>query len=588
MSPDSILLDTMRPTREGGGGAMLFEQPLEIIEADAYDAVEAAIERVQAAARMGLWCAGYIAYEAAYAFDQRGFPSPPALNHPLVWFAVYERPQHLSDVGVDELLADEPMSHVDSAVLDVTRSEYQSVISTIRRHIREGDVYQINYTAPLRFAVSGSSLGLYRDLRRKQRVAYGAVIRRADSWILSLSPELLVRMDGDRLTARPMKGTAPRAPGAEADQERGQWLRADEKNRAENLMIVDLIRNDLSRVAEAGSVKVPSLFEVERYETLWQMTSTVEARAKPGVGFTDVVRALFPCGSVTGAPKRRAMQIIRELETVPRGPYCGAIGYVRPGGDFSLSVPIRTLVVRGSEGTMGIGSGVVWDSRADDEFEECLLKARFLTNPPRREFELLETMRASNGRIELVDRHRARLSESASYFGFSFDPADFDTAVGELGEGDKRVRVLLARDGRIRVESTPLAEDLITRTAIIYPRPINKLDPIHHHKTTERAFYSEALAWAQTRGADEAILLNMSGEVAEGTFTNVWIETGGRLITPPAESGGIPGVYRAHILDTNPDATTRVLRPEDLARADRILLSNAMRGLQEVVLVDSA
>jgi para-aminobenzoate synthetase / 4-amino-4-deoxychorismate lyase len=590
MLPDqSVLLDTARATPDDSAGALLFSSPLAVLRAYAPADVAPLLRALDAHSAKGNWCAGFLTYEAGYALDAGGFEDPPAGSGPLAWFGVYEAPTPLAPEDVERLLASAGDYGLENGRFSLDRAEYARRIDVVRRHIREGDVYQINLTAPYRFAFAGDPLGLYRDLRRKQRVSYGAAIRDGDRTILSLSPELFVRRDGSRLAARPMKGTARRGAGAQEDRQRGAWLAADPKNRAENLMIVDLLRNDLARVAEAESVHVPDLFSVERYATLWQMTSTVEARVRDGIGVADVLAATFPCGSVTGAPKHRAMQIIRTLEDEPRGVYCGALGVVRPGGDFAFSVPIRTLEIEGDgQGRMGIGSGVVWDSEAEAEYEECLLKARFLTNPLTPDFELLETMRAEDGRIPLIDLHLARLAESVRYFDFEFDEAAVRARLAEVGPGVRRVRLTVAPAGRIAVEESPLAdEDLRLGSAVIYPEPVPGDDPFFRHKTTYRPFYDRALAWARQRGADEAILVNASGEVTEGTFTNVWIRRAGLLLTPPAEGGGLAGVYRAHVLASGADAAETRLTPAHLAAAETILLSNAVRGLQEVRLIET-
>jgi para-aminobenzoate synthetase / 4-amino-4-deoxychorismate lyase len=588
---DSVLLDATRPSPEAPPGALLFTAPLATLRADAYEQVPALLAELDRHAAAGRWCAGFLSYEAAYALDPAGFPEPPAGEGPLAWFGVYDEPARLAPDDVDEaLLAPAGAYALREHGFALDHDEYARRIARVRHHIREGDVYQINLTAPLRFTLEGEPLALYRDLRRKQRVAYGGVIRTGGRWILSLSPELFVRRDGARLAARPMKGTVRRGADNREDRQRAAWLAADEKNRAENLMIVDLLRNDLSRVAEPGSVTVPDLFSVERYETLWQMTSTVEARAREGVGVAECLRALFPCGSVTGAPKRRAMQLIRTLEDQPRGVYCGAIGMVKPAGDFVFNVPIRTLEIGASgEGRMGIGSGVVWDSEAEAEFEECLLKARFLTNPPPPDFRLLETMRACDGRIALLDRHLARLADAAHYFGFSFDEASVRARLAALGPGERRVRLTLAPAGEIAIEESPLAEDAGgPRRVAVFPEPLPAGDPFVRHKTTHRPFYERALAWARQRGAEEAILVNEQGEVTEGTISNVWIRRGGQLLTPPLAGGGLRGVQRAHLLASRDDAAEAPITPQDLRTADAVLLSNAVRGLWEVQLITPA
>ncbi|GAB5534750.1 MAG: hypothetical protein Rubg2KO_09990 [Rubricoccaceae bacterium] len=383
--PGTILLDAPRPDADTGQqGTWMFSDPATVIRADRYDEVESALRQLDAALDDGAYVAGMLAYEAGYALEPGQVVDPPVPSTPLVWFGVYEAPTPLRR---DRFSVRQPV-RVEDLSFGLDREDYRERIGRIKAHIREGDVYQINLTAPFSFRTDADALDLFLALRARQHVAYGAFMRLPDLDVLSVSPELFFRvdggMDGRTITARPMKGTAPRGLTPEADAALVDALVSREKDRAENLMIVDLLRNDLSRVSHPGSVRVPALFEPERYETLTQMTSTVRADLRPEVGLADTVRALFPCGSVVGAPKLRAMQIIRQLETGPRGAYCGAIGYAAPGeGGLEtavFNVAIRTAVLHEGRGRYDVGSGVVWDSEADAEYDECLLKARVLTD----------------------------------------------------------------------------------------------------------------------------------------------------------------------------------------------------------------
>ncbi len=585
--PDSVLLDTgwlgtgWLGTSGGASEAWLFADPERVLTARTLAEVAPLLAELDRVAEAGRFAAGYLSYEAGYAFE-RIAPLGPQPG-PLAWFGVYRRPEPLAEAEVETLLAEAGTHRITEPQFALDRAAYGERVERVRRHIREGDVYQINLTAPFRFGFEGDPAGLYRALRRKQRVGFGALVRTGQDWVLSRSPELFFRRAGRRVTTRPMKGTARRGPAAAADAAQARWLTADEKNRAENLMIVDLLRNDLSVVAEPGSVTVPALFTAERYDTLWQMTSTVEATLRPGVGTAELVRALFPCGSVTGAPKIRAMQLIHGLEDGPRGVYCGAVGFVaREQAVFN--VPIRTVTLRGGEAAMGTGSGIVWDSDPEAEYDECLLKARFLTEPPLG-FALLETLRWEAG-FALLGLHLDRLRRAAAYFGYPFDEAGLRERLAEPeldSDGAHRVRLTLDRHGRVEVEATPLAEaPLVLRRAALYPEAADSGDPFLRHKTTHRPFYDRALAWAEARGFDEALLANERGEVTEGTRTNVFVRQGGRLWTPPLAVGGLGGVYRAYVLATDPAAGERVLRAEDLAHADAVYLGNALRGMQAV------
>ena len=381
--PGTVLLDAPRPDADSGRrGARLFTDPVRTLRADVPAEVGPLLDGLDAALAEGRHVAGFLSYEAGAGLV--GLPPEAPVGVPLGWFGVYDAPREVDADALAGVLSGAGDPGVTDVALGMTRARYGEALDAVRAHIRAGDVYQVNLTAPLRFRLSGDALALYAALRRRQRVAYGAFVRLDGLAVASVSPELFFRLDPDAdgrtVTTRPMKGTAPRGASAAADRALADGLLASEKDRAENLMIVDLLRNDVSRVAEPGSVRVPALFEAERYETVTQMTSTVTGRLRADAGLADVLRALFPCGSITGAPKRRAMEVIRAVETGPRGVYCGTIGAAAPDGSAAFNVAIRTAVVRGGEGRYDVGSGVVWDSRADAEYAECLLKGRVLTD----------------------------------------------------------------------------------------------------------------------------------------------------------------------------------------------------------------
>ncbi|HRP67854.1 MAG TPA: bifunctional anthranilate synthase component I family protein/class IV aminotransferase, partial [Thauera sp.] len=476
----------------------------------------------------------------------------------------------------------------------------------IHAAIGEGETYQVNYTYRLDFRTFGSPLSLYRRLRARQPVAFGALIApppgtTGPDWVLSCSPELFLRNSGGRLMAKPMKGTAPRAREAEGDSEIARLLAGDTKNRAENLMIVDLLRNDLGRIARTGSVRVPALFSVEAYPTVFQMTSTIEADLPDETGFADLLRALFPCGSITGAPKHRTMQLIAELENTPRGLYTGSIGWIAPParpeqacGDFCLSVTIRTLTLQqradgaGCDGRMGVGAGIVIDSRAEEEFEECALKARFLTglDPG---FSLFETMYATReDGIRQVERHLARLAASAAALHFAFPRAAIVAAlrqqVAGLAPGQpSRMRLALHKDGRFEIVVAPL-EPLPPGPVelLLAGAPIEDPHGLFAHKTTLRGRYDAGIRAAQARGAFDTLFFDADGWLTEGGRSNVFLRIDGEWLTPPVGRGVLPGTMRAALLD-DPEwaAREQALRVDDLLRAERIVLTNALRGVLE-------
>lgn len=561
-----------------------------MLTASTVDEVAALLNEVSAITADGAYVAGYLSYEAGAAFVDLSLNA--TTEKPLAWFGVYEAPEPLAPSEVATGLS---AVSGDAAVTDlqfgVSRDEYTSAVERVRHHIGEGDVYQINYTAPVDFRLDGDPRVLYRRLRQRQHVPYGAYLNLGDHKILSCSPELFFRQDGRQVVTRPMKGTIRRGRTRTEDQVLQEQLAADPKNRAENLMIVDLLRNDLSVCCEPGSVTVPSLYTTEPYDTVTQMTSAVEGTLRPDQDVASVLRALFPCGSVTGAPKRRAMRLIRSLESTPRGVYCGAIGMIGPS-TATFNVAIRTAVLNGDEGRMGVGSGIVWDSEPTAEYDECTLKTQFLTPSaassqiadPDHDPRLIETMRFDGIQVPLLDRHVARLADSAAYFGYPFDEERFrrhvDRATTGTGPGVMlKVRATLDRWGRIDVSAAPLPEERDEPwTLTVADRRVNRTDPFFYHKTTHRHVYDQALAAAQAEGFDEAILLNRDGEVTEGTYSNLFVQMGDQLLTPPVDSGLLAGVYRDYVLEAQPQAQEQVLTLDDLSDADALFCCNGLRG----------
>jgi para-aminobenzoate synthetase/4-amino-4-deoxychorismate lyase len=599
-APFVLLDDRLSP----GAASRLFENPVEILRCDTPHEVEATLARLDEALARGLSAAGFLSYELGYLFEPKlAHLLPSERDQPLLWMGLFEAPRRLDGPAAARFLddrADTP-HRIDNLRLSLAREDYLKALAKVKDYIVAGDVYQINLTFKYLFDLAGDPVSLYRELRRKQRVAHGGLIHAEDFDVLSLSPELFIRAVEGAVLAKPMKGTAARRPTAEADAAERAWLRADEKSRAENLMIVDLLRNDLGRVAEIGSVAVPELFSVETYPTVHQMTSSVTARLRAGVGVPELLRSLFPCGSVTGAPKVHAMEIINELEPNPRGVYTGAVGMLGPDGEIALNVAIRTLMLRrddaraGWRGEMGIGSGIVFDSDPGAEYEECLLKARFLTEPFQ-PFRLLETLRwRHTGGYDLLERHLTRLANSATHFGTLCDLSAVRSALSnnvlEFPANDMRVRLTLGEDGDIEIEARPLpAEDpnAVLRYALS-DRPIDDTSAFFYHKTTRRVFYETELSRLRAAtGCDEVILCNARGELTEGTYTNLFIERDGVLLTPPVASGLLDGTLRRALLESA-DGRTReaALRPEDLPRADAVYLGNSVRGLVKAVPAES-
>ena len=507
---------------------------------------------------------------------------------PLLWFGLYASPRELTGAEVQGWLTEEAIGNPTLGELahGWDSVSYLKRFDEVQKNIRSGDIYQLNLTFKAKFNLEGSPLALYRDLRLKQRVAYAGIVDTGDVTILSASPELFINQHDRMIETRPMKGTAPRAGTPEGESEMRHTLSTDIKSRAENLMIVDLMRNDLGRIADLGSVSVTDLFTVETFKTLHQMTSGVRAHLKDGVGIVDILKAIFPPGSITGAPKIRAMELIRELETEARGVYCGAIGRFSPDGSAQFNVAIRTAVIdRKGAGEMGIGSGIVADSDGPKEYAECLLKMKFLTDPVRR-FELIETMLYVPGDgIWLRGYHLARLAASAAYFGFVYDAVKvrdaIDAAIATQADKRLRVRLLLDEDGGVSATATPQPEtpaDAVMRYVISDTR-INSTDLFLYHKTTRRELYDrEWKHYSETLGADEVIYLNENGELAEGSRTTIFLERDGQLVTPRLAAGLLPGTLRAALIDDG-RAVEAQLTIEDVNTARVIYLGNSVRGL---------
>jgi para-aminobenzoate synthetase/4-amino-4-deoxychorismate lyase len=578
------------------GGARLFTAPREEITAWDADGVEAALERLTAAAAAGHYAAGFMSYEAGLVFEPRLAPlMPPRGAMPLLWFGIFDAPEIMDRAQALAWLAQhEGEYNLTDIRAGIGPDAYAEKIAQTLDYIGSGDIYQLNYTFKAKFAFSGSPIALYRDLRRKQKVPYGGIISTPGFQILSLSPELFLRVEGRAAETRPMKGTARRGVNAAEDAALSAWLASDIKSRAENLMIVDLMRNDLGRVAETGSVHVSDLFTVETFQTVLQMTSGVHATLREDTDFRTLTHAIYPPGSITGAPKVRAMEIISELEDEPRGVYTGALGLIQPGGDCVFNVAIRTLVLDGQgRGEIGIGSGIVQDSLPQSEYEECLLKMRFLTDPPA-DFQLVETFRWDrDGGYALLERHLARLAASAAHFLFTCDIAAvreaLDTYAAGLDGSCHRVRLTLAEDGAIAITSTPLAlPPAIPSMRYAIAQTRMQTDNVFlYHKTTRRAFLDgERERLAKELNCQEVVFLNERGELTEGSFTNIFLETAAGMLTPALTCGLLAGTLRQDLIETG-RAREAVLHLEDLTSASAVWLGNSVRGLMRAEAVDA-
>ena len=605
--PFSVLLHTARCSEENHR-SLLFRRPQRVLEAHSADEIAAAFAEMEQCLNEGLHVAGYFAYECGAWLEPglRGLQTGDDGDAPLIWLGCYAEPMvfdHRTGVFVSgdwTAMQAEPVADagedIAPARMEIDEQEYEQAIAAILEKIRAGETYQANFTSSVSFAMDearGAALRLYQRLIRRQPVAYGAYLNPGGQnsggrRILSLSPELFFRRQGERLMTRPMKGTMARGLDCVEDEAQEQRLRSDAKNCAEHVMIVDLLRNDLGRIAQTGSVRVEDLFTVERYPTLLQMTSTIAARVGPQIGLEAIFRALFPSGSITGAPKVQTMRILSALERRRRGVYCGAIGYAAPRQEAVFSVAIRTLDVGSGTARMGVGGGIVADSRAEDEWRECQLKAGFLREATP-EFALIETMLWQDG-VALLDLHLERMAASARYFDFVLDAAvvreSIHEATRECGAGRRyRLRLLLDREGRCGVEANLAAAVPCNGRVALAGERVCSTDRFLRHKTTHRAFYERWRGAAAEAGVEDFLFLNERGELTEGTICNLFVERDGWLLTPPASAGLLPGVFRRHLLESGRKAREQTLMPDDLYSADAIWLCNAVRGLYRVELV---
>ncbi|WP_395330010.1 aminodeoxychorismate synthase component I [Novosphingobium sp. BL-8H] len=598
-----LLFDDARP--EGAADARIYRDPVEIIVAHTEQEVLPALARIEALVADGLHLAGYLAYEAGQALEPR-LAGLRKAEGPLIWFGAFKGFETVPAADIPHWLAEQAApGPLGIGPLDplISTGDYTRAFDTIHAAIEAGDIYQANLTMLLEGPWHGDPLALYAAIRPAAAAGYGAAICDGADWLLSFSPELFFALDQGRVTVRPMKGTRPRGQNAEEDAHLREELATSTKDRAENLMILDLMRNDLSRVAEAGSVRVETPFAIESYPTVHQMVSTVHARLSPDKGAADLLRALFPCGSITGAPKIRAMELIAEVERHARRPYCGSIGFIEPSGDAAFNVAIRTLRLmpdgKGTAGgesitgraVLGVGSAVVADSQALPEWRECLVKGGFVrdsagaTSPA--SFDLIETMRFTPEEgIPLLELHLERVRTSAETLGFSFDRHAVRNAIQALcfdADAPAKLRLVSARSGAYALElaELPAAFDGPVTVGVL-PLPIDSGDWRLRHKTSDRAFYEAGRAIAMKAGAQEVLFLRDDGLLTEGSFTSLFVERDGMLLTPPAALGLLPGVLRRSLIEQGRAVETD-LTLDDLA--DGFLIGNALRGLMPAQLL---
>ncbi len=567
--------------RQGGVAPRLYQKPVDRIIAWRLDEVVPALDRLRAAIRGGRHAAGYLAYEAGHAFDPKLNASARPGEGPLLDFGLFDG---FETPALDHLLRDADGAYVAAPRPRISKTEYEAAAAQVREHLFAGDFYQANLTFRCDLAIAGDPLAIYARLRRSANAGWGGVFRGDDRTLISLSPEQFFTIRDGIVEARPMKGTAPRRPDLAADLDEARRLADDDKQRAENLMIVDLMRNDLARVSQPGSVEVPELFTVETYPTVHQMVSRITSRLRGGLDAIDVLRTIFPCGSVTGAPKVAVIEALTRLEPEPRGAYTGSMGWIEPGtpeqpGDASFNVLIRTIEwpMGGTHARLGLGSGLVVDSVPSDEWAECLLKGEYVRRESQ-DFDLIETMRfdPEEGIVEL-ERHLDRMRNSAADLDFSFDRHAARNELQAATFGRKMramVRLLLSRSGAMAIQVKPYDDpEEVPVSVAIRPLPVEPSDFRLRYKTTDRRFLDQA---RQQDGAYETVFVDPEGQLTEGSRTSIFVERDGRLLTPPLDRGIMPGILRAVLLDEG-RAEEAELTPGDLSGG--FFVGNIVRGL---------
>ena len=591
----ALLLETAKPDTSDDKSFFFFDPIVELAAWTRRD-LDKLLSQVDRFTAEGRLVSGFFTYECGEHFVDLPPKEPEceSLRKPLAWLGVFADAvefDHQTGVirgDLPEIKIEHRTANVATTIstegVEISRDVYAEKLAQIQEYLSAGDSYQVNFTDQIRGLTDAPPSAVYEALLREQPVPFAAYLNSPYGAILSFSPEIFYRAYRGRITVCPMKGTWPRGLNTVGDRKAARLLQNDDKNRSEHVMIVDLLRNDLGRLCEYGSVQVNELFRVERYNTLLQMTSSVTGKLRPSLAPSEVFRTLFPSGSITGAPKRRTMEIIRELEHRPRGIYTGAIGYFGPAGEACFNVAIRTLSLEEGQLTLGVGGGITADSVVGQEYEECLLKGTFLTRR-RPRFSLIETMRCENG-INLLSLHMERLADSADYFGIRYDSSalldEITEAVRNCGDRASRLRLDLTQEGSWSISTDPLEEVVWNGRIVIATERIDSKDVFQHHKTTNRKFYDRQLNSARQTGFDEILFLNESAQLTEGAISNFFFRIDGKWKTPKSSCGLLPGILRASILTSRDDAVGCELRMADLRRADCIFCCNALRGVRTV------
>jgi para-aminobenzoate synthetase/4-amino-4-deoxychorismate lyase len=572
--------------------ALLFSDPVEVILLSSLSSLESFFHTLEGKLAEGYYLAGWLSYEAGYGFEQTLFSIEAAKQSPspLAWFGVYRAPERCSESLVERLFADNEAASPGFISFNLMLEEYEEKIGIIKDEIAAGNVYQVNFTGRNRFTFSGSASALFSALRGMQPSSYKAFLKTGPQTILSFSPELFFIKRGMVIETMPMKGTAPRGSSAEEDSRLRKGLAQCKKNLAENLMIVDLLRNDLGRICRPGSILAEALFTTETYPTLHQMVSTIRGEQRENIGLYELFKALYPSGSVTGAPKIKAMKLIQALETEPRGIYTGTIGFITPHRDMVFNVAIRTVELSGEKGLYGSGSGIVWDSDALQEYRECQLKAKILTDAGNLHVELFESILWAGSYLWL-EEHLCRLASSARALGYPYDHAAAIQIITQLEEDLRRrvhrvkVKLTLSLQGTFSTTFQPIevvSTSLPVRLCLATQRTDSSKTALYH-KTTKRALYDLYYSAACEKGYDEVLFLNERGELTEGAISNLFISKNRHFYTPPVSSGLLNGIFRQYFLATRSFASEKLITLQELLYADTIYIANSVRGLRQAV-----
>jgi para-aminobenzoate synthetase / 4-amino-4-deoxychorismate lyase len=562
----------------------LFQDPYEIVAIKNLRQYYKKLREINLMISGGYSAFALLRYEAGFLFEKK-LHNRINNEHVLIEF-VFFKEKNVEKLDSSELTIPAYTKQdyrIKNFRLNTGKANYTRTISKIKDYIKAGDTYQVNFTLKGKFGFEGDIANLFIRLVSNQSARYTAFINTNREFILSISPELFFEIKGNIITTRPMKGTIQRGVDLQTDSKTRYDLQMHEKNRAENVMIVDLLRNDLGRISRIGSVRAEKLFEIEKYESLYQMVSEINSTLKKHITLTDILKNIYPCGSITGAPKLRTMEIIKEVEKEPRGIYTGSIGFIHKKKKI-FNVAIRTLVInkKSQIGEIGLGSGIVWDSDVNQEYEETLLKSKFLTKPEN-DFELFETMLFENGQIILLEDHLNRLSASASYFLYKYNESDIKKRIRKAvasfsKQGKTKIKLFLDKWGKIRIELTDTVYQPEIVSVILSQKRVNSADRYQYFKTTNRNLYDKEHKHYSGRGLFDVLFFNERNELAEGAITNIFLKYGDTLVTPPVSSGILSGVYRKYLIRSDSNIKERILYYEDLMSADEIILTNAVRG----------